>query len=80
MRLGRAAVAFGLQELVDLGVGEGGFLATRQNDGFCTVPRVHLGNVSLERALVGKQSLPVEPFWGRLAFTAIGVEAHLPKD
>ena len=31
-----------------------GFLATRQNDGFCAVPRVHLGNVSLERAIVGK--------------------------
>ena len=31
-----------------------GFLATLQNEGFCAVPRVHLGNVSLERAIVGK--------------------------
>ena len=31
-----------------------GFLAARQNEGFCAVPGVHLGNVSLERAIIGK--------------------------
>jgi hypothetical protein len=31
-----------------------GFLAARQNEGFSAVPGVHLGNVSLERAIIGK--------------------------